>query len=86
MAHKLMYTNNDAKQNYPFYRYQLVVETFEPTNQNVMIVPKVVSQRIRKLYYKTLGTCVKDSANFYDHVILFLLWVLLLNFDWLVLN
>ena len=29
MADKLMYILNDDKQNYPFWRLQLVVETFE---------------------------------------------------------
>ena len=30
----------------------------EPTNQNLIKFPKLFSQRIRKLYYKTLGTSV----------------------------
>ena len=28
----------------------------KPTNQNLVKVPKLLSQQIRKRYYKTLGT------------------------------
>ena len=43
MADKLMYIPNDNKQNYPFCRLQLVVETFgHPGIQNSFKVPKVV--------------------------------------------
>ena len=39
-----MYIPNDDTPNYLFCRLQLVVETFvnEPTNKNLMKVPKVV--------------------------------------------
>ena len=52
-----MYIPNDDKQNYPFCRLELVVET----NQNLLKSPKLVSQRIRKRYYKILGTSVINS-------------------------
>ena len=47
----------------PFCRLQLVVETQlnKQSNQNSVKIPKVVSQRIRKCYYKTLGTSVKTA-------------------------
>ena len=34
MADKLMYIPTDDTQNYPFCRLELVVETFEHSNQN----------------------------------------------------
>ena len=37
-----MYIPNYETQNHPFCRLELVVDTFEPTNQNTMKVPKVV--------------------------------------------
>ncbi len=45
----------------PFCRLQFVVETSGhltkwTTNQNSMKVPKVVSKRLRKRFYKTMGT------------------------------
>ena len=53
---------NDKKQDYKFCRLNLVVETFEQlnalTNQNTLKSPKLLSQRMRKFYYKTLGTSV----------------------------
>ena len=60
MAEKLMYITNDDTQTSPFYSVRLVVETFEhltyeSTNQNSQ---KLLSQQIRKRYYKTLGTSV----------------------------
>ena len=59
MADKLTYIPNDATQNYPFCRLELVVETFEkPTNQNSLKSPKFLGQQIRKRYYKTFGTSV----------------------------
>ena len=49
-----------ATQNYPFSRIHLEVETLrhytnKPTNLNSKC-PKLLRQRIRKRYYKTLGT------------------------------
>ena len=38
-----------------------VNQLIEQTNQNVIKVPKVVGQRIRNRYNKTLGTCVINS-------------------------
>ena len=63
MADKLMYTPNDDTQNYPYCSLQLVVKTFgyrtyEPTNQNSIIVPKVVKPTNN---LKTLGTRVINS-------------------------
>ena len=47
MTDKLLYIPNDDMQNCPFYRLQLMIETFdtqlnELTNKNLMKVPKVV--------------------------------------------
>ena len=61
MADKFMYIHNDDTQNYPFCRLKFVVETFESTNKNWLKSPKLLSKRIRKLYYKTLGTIVINS-------------------------
>ena len=66
MADKLMYIPNDDTQNYTFRRLNLLVETFktqlnEPTNQSPLKSPKLLSQRIRKRYYKYLGTGVINS-------------------------
>ena len=36
----------------------------EPTNQNSIKVPKLVSQRIRNRYQKTLGTSVINGSTF----------------------
>ena len=64
MANKLMYILNDDAQNYLFCRLLLVVEKlgqlYKPTNQIQSKVLKVV-KRIRKLYYKTLGTSTINS-------------------------
>ena len=53
MADKSMYIINDCTLNYPVCRLQLVVETLEThssMDQLIKIkVPKVVSQRIRKV-------------------------------------
>ena len=67
MADKLMYVPNDDTQNYPFSRLLWVVETFgHSTKLNKLIViqyksPRLLSQRLRKRYYKTLGTSVINS-------------------------
>ena len=64
MAYKLMYIHNDDTQNYPLCRLKLAVEAFYQfnlINQPIKIQnnsPKLLSQRIRKQYYKTLGTSV----------------------------
>ena len=34
----------------------------EPTSQNLLKPPKSLSQRMRKRYYKTLGTRVKKNS------------------------
>ena len=41
MDDKLRYILNDEKQN-DLFRFKLVVENFEPTNQDLIKVPKVV--------------------------------------------
>ena len=62
MADKILYIPNDDTQNEPAFRLQLVFETClptelnKPTNQTQLKNPRLLSQRIRKLYYKTLGT------------------------------
>ena len=40
MADKFMQIPNDDTQNSPYCRLKLVVETFETTNQNSVIVPE----------------------------------------------
>ncbi len=66
MADKLMYNPNDDTQNYPICRLQLVVKRLdtklnEPTNHNSLKSPPLLSQRIRKRYYKTMGTSVINN-------------------------
>ncbi len=53
MTDKLMYIPKDYTQNYPFFKLQLVVETMntqlnEPTNQNLIKVPKVLETTNKK--------------------------------------
>ena len=55
MADKLMYIPNNVILNYSFCRLQLMVETFgystdEPTNQNLMKVPKVIESTNKKTF------------------------------------
>ena len=69
MADKLMCNPNDDIQIFPFCRLKLVVETFdtqlnERTNQTSLKSPKLLIQRIRKRYYKTLATSVINSPLF----------------------
>ena len=63
MADKLKDIPNAYTQNYTIM--QLVVETFEqhnePTNQDSLKFPRLLSQRIRKRYCKTLRTSVINS-------------------------
>ena len=66
MSDKLMYIPNDDTKN-SFCTLKLMVETFEhstykSTNHNSLKSPKMLSQRKRKLYYKTLGTSVINSS------------------------
>ena len=68
MTNKLMYIPNDETQIYPYFRLQLVIETFEnstyePTNQNSIKKNKVVSQHIRKRYYKTYWDFCNKQPN-----------------------
>ena len=65
MADKLMCNLDDDAQNKSFSRLQLMVKRLytqlnEPTNQNSIRSPKLVSQKI-KHYNKTLGTSVINS-------------------------
>ena len=53
MVDKLMHIPIDDKQNYPFRRLQLVVESLdtqikEPTDQNSLKVPKIVKKTNEK--------------------------------------
>ena len=67
MADKLMYiVPIDNTQNYHFSRLQVMVERldsklYEPTNQNLIKVPKIVKPTNKKNIFKTLGTSVIDS-------------------------
>ena len=50
-----MYIPNDDTQNYPFFKLQLAIQTYQlnkPANQNSIKVPKVVEPTNKK----TLGT------------------------------
>ena len=68
-----MCISNGDTQHYPFCWLELVVksETFEWTlhlmnpihHQNSLKSPKLLRQRIRKRYYKTLGTRVINSLS-----------------------
>ena len=62
MAYKMMYSciPNDDTQNYPFssLNYWLKRQLNKPNNQNSLNSTKLLSQRIRKRYYKT-----KDKWN-----------------------
>ena len=64
MADKLMYITNNDTQNYPFCRLQLKgldSKLFKPFKIQLKS-PKLLSQSIRKNYYKTLGTNVINSS------------------------
>ena len=56
-----MNVHNDDTQNFPFCKSKLVVETFEHSNKIQVKSPKLLSQRIRKHYDKTLGTSLINS-------------------------
>ena len=62
MTYKLMYAPNDDTQNslvdYISGLNVWTLNIYEPTNQKSV---KLLTQRIRKLYYKTLGTSVLNS-------------------------
>ena len=58
MVDKLMYIPHDVKQNYPFCRSVLVIETINQSKS-----PKLLYQRIRKRYSRTMGTSVKKTAH-----------------------
>ena len=62
-----MYIPNDDAQNYPFCILQLVVDIFgHLINQPIKIQiysPKLLSQQIKKRYYKTFGTSVTHNLN-----------------------
>ena len=59
MADILMYIPNEDTQNYSNYLNnwlkRLDTQLNELINQNSMKSPKLLSQRIRKRYYKTFG-------------------------------
>ncbi len=56
MFDKLFYISNDEKQNYPICRLKLAVDMFNTQlNELNQISPTLLSQQIRKCYYKTLG-------------------------------
>ena len=51
-------TSKMKNTNYPFFRFKLLVEKFEPTNPNSWKVPKIVKPTNKKHVYKTLDTSV----------------------------
>ncbi len=62
MADILMFNHNGETQNNPSVdKNAWMFEHNESTNQNLLNSPKFFSQRIRKRYYKTLGTSVINS-------------------------
>ena len=75
MADKLMYIPSDDTQSYPFCRLQLAGENFNTQlmNQSINIQkkpPKLLGQRIRICYCKTLGTSgIKSRMSLMDVVI-----------------
>ena len=72
MIDKLMYIPNDDTQNYPFCRLQLKLlkllntQLNEPTNQNSIKSSKLLHNRIRKRWFKTLGTSVLASLGYFE--------------------
>ena len=62
MVEKFLYIPIDdtitSSVDYNYLLKSLDTQPKEPTNQNSIKVPKVVKQRVRKHYYKTLGTSV----------------------------
>ena len=61
MADKLMYIPNDLHKTVHYTKCLKRLDTrlIEPTNQNLTIL--LLSERIRKRYYKTLATNVTKS-------------------------
>ena len=59
-----MYNPIDDTQDYPFSKLKLVGKTQlnVPTNQVSVEPPKLLSQRIRKRYYKALATNVNEQS------------------------
>ena len=60
MAKKLMYIPNANTQNCPFYKLQLVIETFghstnTPTNQNSIKVQQIVMPTNKKTLFVEFG-------------------------------
>ena len=55
MADTLMYIPDHDTHNYTLSKFKLVLKTQlnEPTNQNALQSPKLLSQRIRQRFYKT---------------------------------
>ena len=63
MTDKLMYIPKIIHKIIPFIDYnkwsqRLKTQLNEPTNHNLMKAARLLSYRIRKRYYKTLGTSV----------------------------
>ena len=60
MVEKFMHIPNDNIDLYPFYRLQLVIETFghstdKPTNQNSIKVPQIVMPTNKKTLFCEFG-------------------------------
>ena len=63
MADKLIHTPMIVHKIIPSVDYNLLLkrlntQLYEPTKQNSLKSPKLLSQRIKKRYYKTLGASV----------------------------
>ena len=67
MADKLMNITNNKTSNYPLLYITnsgwnvWTLYLMKKNDQNLLKSPKLISQRIRKCYYKTLGTSVINS-------------------------
>ena len=72
-----MYIPNEDTQSYPFCRLQLIVGHLTKfNNENLRKVPSLSSQRMRKRYYKTLGTSVINCTMSLTFLLLLLLFLL----------
>ncbi len=67
MNDKFMYISNDDAQNYPFWRLQLLIETFghwtKWPNQNSIKVPKVIMPTNTEMLLKDFGDYCNKQPN-----------------------
>ena len=75
MADKFIYIPNNGTLNWPFCRLQLVVQTLKKQSKYNKSPQKLLSLRIRKGFFKTLGTNVINSQMFPPWQKKKLLWI-----------